>query len=136
MGGSLAMRARVGSPVWVVLAVLGLLAVAWLQWRGEPDLAGPPPASAAATVAAPDTRAEAARYDLERDEARGGHTLARHVGWSDDQLRARLRRELDIAAASTYTDRATAERVIAAALDRDRRRVDAWIARVGNRPNL
>jgi hypothetical protein len=69
-------------------------------------------------------------------EQLGGHTLARHVGWSDDELLARLRREPDISAASTYSDRATAERIVAAALARDKRRVDAWAAREGSRPNL
>jgi uncharacterized protein YcbX len=78
----------------------------------------------------------AAASDLAAAERRGGHTLARHVGRTDDDLRDRLRREPGIAAASTYTDRATAERVIAAALTRSRRRVDAWVARTGPRPNL
>ena len=133
-------RTRVVSPVWAAVVMLGLLAVVWLQWRQTPAPTAPPPATAATaptTPAAPPTaQAEAARYDLGRDETRGGHTLARHVGWSDDDLRARLRREPDISAASTYTDRATAERVVAAALTRDQRRVDAWVARQGNRPNL
>jgi len=60
------------------------------------------------------------RYDLERDEKRGGHTLARHVGRSDADLGERLRRERQISAASTYTDRATAERVVALALAQQR----------------
>jgi hypothetical protein len=34
----------------------------------------------------------AARRDLARDEARGGHTLARHVGLSDKGLLARAAR--------------------------------------------
>ena len=133
-------RRRVVSPVSAAVAMLVVLAVAWLQWRREPAPASPPalpaPASAPATAAVPDAPVEAVRYDLGRDEARGGHTLARHVGWSDDQLRARLRREPDISAASTYTDRLTAERVVAAALARDKRRVETWFARVGSRPNL
>jgi hypothetical protein len=76
------------------------------------------------------------RYDLERDERRGGHTLARHVGRSDADLRARLRREPQISAASTYTDLVTAERVVALALAQHRRRVDDWLSRQGARPNL
>jgi hypothetical protein len=51
--------------------------------------------------------------DLAASELMGGHTLARHVGRTDGQLRERLRREPNIAAASTYSDRATAERVVA-----------------------
>ncbi|MCE7960411.1 MAG: cytoplasmic protein, partial [Acidobacteria bacterium ACB2] len=69
-------------------------------------------------------------------EARGGHTLARHVGLSDAQLRERLRREPRISAASTYTDRPTAERVVGAALAAGRKRIEGWRSREGRRPNL
>lgn len=75
-------------------------------------------------------------YDLRRDERRGGHTLARHVGRSDADLRDRLRREGGISAASTFTDRTTAERVVFEALERERHRVAAWLDRRGPRPNL
>jgi len=75
-------------------------------------------------------------HDLARDETRGGHTLSRHVGRTDDQLRARLRRDHHVAAASTYTDRPTAETVVAAALAEDAARVRAWRRRHGPRPNL
>jgi len=105
-----------------------------------------PPASSlpdgtVAVVAPASTRtapaaAAADRYNLERDETRGGHTLARHVGRSDADLRDRLNRERGISAASTYTDRLTAEHVVAAALAQNRRRVDQWLARHGPRPNL
>jgi hypothetical protein len=77
-----------------------------------------------------------AGYDLARDEALGGHTLARHVGRTDAQLAERLRREPQISAASTYADHATASRVVAEALDASRDRVDAWARRQGRRPNL
>ena len=70
-------------------------------------------------LAASPLRAEAAeRRDLARDERRGGHTLARHVGLSDDDLRERLRREPRIAAASTWTDRRVAEQVVGETLAR------------------
>jgi hypothetical protein len=74
--------------------------------------------------------------DLERDEGAGGHTLHRHVGLSDDELRVRLKRERHIAAASSYTDRATAERIVGETLERSRNRIQAWLARAGARPNL
>lgn len=73
--------------------------------------------------------------DLERDEQRGGHTIARHVGRTDAQLRARLARE-GIAAASTYPDLETAERIVAQALAENERRVGRWIDRRGPRSNL
>lgn len=81
--------------------------------------------------------AEAAkRRDLARDEKRGGHTLARHVGLSDAELRDRLKRDQRISAASTYTDRATAEEAVAAAIKAGRKRVDQWVSRDGSRANL
>jgi hypothetical protein len=80
--------------------------------------------------------AAAPRRDLGIDESRGGHTLARHVGRTDSQLLERLAREPRISAASTYTDRATAETVVALALERERSRVQAWRGRYGSRPNL
>jgi hypothetical protein len=86
-------------------------------------------AAAAAAAAAPPR-------DLGRDEAMGGHTLARHVGRTVEQLRERLDRERGISAASTYTDRATAERVVAEALAQASGRVAGWTARRGSRPNL
>jgi hypothetical protein len=44
-------------------------------------------------------RTAIARYDLGHDEARGGHTLARHVARTDGELRERLARERNISAA-------------------------------------
>ena len=61
--------------------------------------------------------AESAReYDLERDESRGGHTLDKHVGRSDDELRERLAREPNISAASTWTNRKIAEEAVSETL--------------------
>ena len=76
------------------------------------------------------------RRDLGFDEARGGHTLARHVGRTDEQLRARLRAQPQISAASTYPDRETAELVVAAILDAEGARIQSWSRRRGTRPNL
>jgi hypothetical protein len=66
----------------------------------------------------------------------GGHTLDRHIGKTDEELVARLRREPDISSASTYTDRQTAERVIGAALATNRSAFEKWRARQGRRPNF
>jgi hypothetical protein len=76
------------------------------------------------------------RYDLSRDENRGGHTLRKHVGRSDEELRDRLNREREISAASTWTDRAAAEETVGAALQAERRKVDNWMQRGDRRPNL
>ena len=137
-------RAPIRATAW-----LGLLAVVLQVACQAATPASPPPQASSAPAAAPaaETReapappasrapaADNTGYDLARDEARGGHTLARHVGRTDAQLRDRLQRE-QISAASTYTDRATAERVVARTLARQRSRVDQWLARKGSRPNL
>jgi hypothetical protein len=74
--------------------------------------------------------------DLSADEAMGGHTLARHVGKTDEELGQRLRREPQISTASTYTDRATAESVVGSALAEGGRAFDGWRRRTGRRPNF
>jgi len=75
-------------------------------------------------------------HDLSIDEAMGGHTLARHVGRTDAQLAERLRLEKQISAASTYTDRAAADRSVGAALADGGAKLSNWQRRVGRRPNL
>jgi len=75
------------------------------------------------------------RYNLQRDEARGGHTLQRHVGKSDAELRERLQNE-SISADSTYADRTTAEMAVAAAIRENPRRIDNWLHRPGGHSNL
>jgi hypothetical protein len=77
-----------------------------------------------------------AGYDLERDEQSGGHTLSRHVARTDDELRERLARERNISAASTWTDRATAEAVVGEALAAERGSVESWTGRGFPRANL
>ena len=74
--------------------------------------------------------------DLSQDEAAGGHTLRKHVGRSDDQLRERLRHERTISAASTWSDRETAERAVGIALQQNRDKIDRWLNRSGGHPNL
>jgi hypothetical protein len=75
-------------------------------------------------------------HDLSQDEKSGGHTLKKHVGRSDEQLRQRLERERRISAASTYTDRETAERVVAAALQHEQPKIRRWLEREAGHPNL
>lgn len=75
------------------------------------------------------------RYDLARDEARGGHTLERHIGKSDAELRERLESE-SISADSTYADRATAEMAVGAAIRENSGKIDRWQHRPGGHSNL
>jgi hypothetical protein len=92
------------------------------------------PAAPARQASADVSSAE--RRDLAADEARGGHTLDRHVGRSDDELRRRLAEERGISAASTFTDRATAERVVGATLAREAGRVARWLSGGGGNLTL
>jgi len=94
------------------------------------------PGSEARSEYSNDSRGAASRYDLERDEERGGHTLRKHVARTDEQLRERLEHERNISAASTWTDRATAETVVAEALSAEKSRVDNWMRRGYPRSNL
>jgi hypothetical protein len=103
----------------------------------------PTPAGNAASApgAAPATRPERPRAsspirDLSQDEAAGGHTLRKHVGRTDAELRQRLRRERAIAAASTWTDRDTAQQAVGVALEQNRDKIDRWLNRPGGHPNL
>ena len=73
--------------------------------------------------------------DLGADEAHGGHTLKKHVVRTDTELRERLRRERNISAASTYTDRRTAEDFVGECLAENQGRVMQWLDRE-NHPNL
>lgn len=104
--------------------------------KGTPGIAEEPqPASKSASSGAPASTTSGARYDLERDEGRGGHTLKKHVGRTDKQLQERLLRER-ISAASTWTDREAAEVTVAEALRADESRVEKWEGRGYPRANL
>ena len=95
-----------------------------------PSTTTPAPATPAPRPESTPTR------DLAVDESLGGHTLSRHVGKTDAELADRLRREPGISAASTYTDRIVAERVVGAALARAGGKLTTWEQRSGRRPNL
>jgi hypothetical protein len=89
-------RTREGTgSVRRALAVLGLLAATGML-IGACGPGGPPAPSSDTppTQSAPaDVRSTGRdRYDLGRDEARGGHTLERHGGRSEDELEDRLDR--------------------------------------------
>jgi len=70
---------------------------------------------------------------LEAHEAAGGHTIARHVAKELEYLAQRLARNPRMEAASTFPDRATAERVIAEALEMRASEVRTWLAGSGKR---
>jgi len=116
-----------------IAAVLALIALVACQ----------PPSStsgAGAAIAEHSNRSQAAATghtrDLSQDEAAGGHILRKHVGRTDEQLLERLNHERNISGASTYTDRATAERAVGVAIAQSQDRIQRWLSRSGGRPNL
>jgi hypothetical protein len=111
--------------VLVTLVALGLI----LVWRMHLLKSTRPSAHGGSSPTAVVAATGATTHDLLWNEQQGGHTLARHVGRSDQDLAARLEREGGIAAASTFDDRATAEAVVAATLDREQGRIASWLRR-------
>lgn len=99
----------------------------------EPPAGGTPTSTPAP---ASTSRHDLSRHDLSQDEADGGHTLRKHVGRTDDELRQRLRRERDISAASTWNDRDSAELAIGAAIAQQSEKINRWLARENGHPNL
>lgn len=68
---------------------------------------------------------------LGAEEALGGHTIARHVGRTEAELRLRLVQQPAIPAASTFLTLKDAERVVAAALRANKGAIKAWAAAAG-----
>jgi hypothetical protein len=123
----------------LLIAALAAVSLCACGPSGSATPAGQATAPAATPAAAVERSQDVpttASHDLSIDEAMGGHTLERHVGKTDAELRARLEREPQISAASTYTDRAAAERLVGAALQSGNRALAAWRERSGRRPNF
>jgi Bacterial CdiA-CT RNAse A domain len=115
------------------------LPICWLIWLAALGChSTQPPLAANSVVVARDAGATAIgpSRDLTQDESAGGHTLRKHVGQTDEQLRDRLGEEGNISAASTWSDRATAEHTVGLALEQNRDRINRWLNRSGRHPNL
>ena len=132
---------RPGTHLACLLALVAILSGAWTT--AAPAVFDPSGQTAIGqAVEAPGPRAPAtalpdeARRDLRSDERLGGHTLARHIGRTDAELAARLQREGQITAASTYVDVETAERVVGVTLARSSNRLATWLRQRGPRTNL
>ena len=123
------------AAIFVVLACAAAAVTCRRHADGPPNAAAAVPATPAGVDESRHQAPAALRRDLSADESMGGHTLARHVGRTDAELAERLRRER-VSAASTYSDRAAAERAVGAALERNDRQLSAWEHRSGRRPNL
>ena len=68
----------------------------------------------------------AGRFSLVAEEAAGGHTIAKHVGQTEEALRARLVREPKIPAASSFSSLRIAEDVISRALKAEENGIRSW----------
>ncbi|MEO6237054.1 MAG: RNase A-like domain-containing protein [Vicinamibacterales bacterium] len=126
---------RLATAVWLLAAAVGIAAACN---RHDPAAQQQPPAAKGAQPASsrPPHVPAAQGRDLSIDESMGGHTLARHVGKTDADLAERLRREPQISAASTYTDRAAAGRAVGSAVESSSLQLASWSKRQGRRPNL
>jgi hypothetical protein len=122
----------------LVLVLVALTACVGSQPGQAPEAqtASAAPVAASAQPQPGPARAAASTRDLSVDESMGGHTLTRHVGRTDAELAERLRREPQISAASTWSDRDTADRAVGAALASADGKLTSWERRTGRRPNL
>jgi filamentous hemagglutinin len=70
---------------------------------------------------------------LQAHEAAGGHLIARHVGKTNADLTARLNAQPNINAASSFPDRATAERAVSSALNANAASISQFLNGSGGR---
>lgn len=64
---------------------------------------------------------------LDAHERVGGHMLSRHVGKSAEQLKQRLAGDSRISAASSFTDKKTAETAVAATIAANQKKISSWL---------
>jgi hypothetical protein len=89
--------------------------------------------AAEAAEAAP-VAACADAVDLTAEEAAGGHTIAKHIGKTEAELRLRLSQEPRITAASSFRNLTEAEQFVSQALQRNSVAIEGWAqtARAGD----
>lgn len=81
---------------------------------------------ASALAAARTIAVRAGRISLAGHEAQGGHTIARHVAQTEEQLRARLAAQTRIPAASSFETLVQAEKAVSAGLRANRTAIAQW----------
>lgn len=117
-----------------LILLVALASVSGITGCEHPQGAASSPDKAPASTKL-DTLPAAAR-DLSQDDEQGGHTLRKHVAKTDNELRQRLAREHNLSAASTYTDRESAERVVGTTLNLQRDKIQRWLDAGTEHPNL
>lgn len=131
-------KSALGVRLWslaVISLPLALISVVLVSCQPQSNEANPNPPATSQESRPEKSLLDGPTHDLSQDEALGGHVLRKHVGQSEEDLRRRLRREENITAASTYTDRATAEHVVGAALAQSEDQIRNWLAQ-DRHPNL
>jgi Bacterial CdiA-CT RNAse A domain len=109
----------------------------------DPDTAGKvgtavdilvPLAAAAGVGAARLIAVRAGTIDLMAEEAAGGHTIAKHIGKTEAELRLRLTQEPRITAASSFRNLTEAEQLVSQAIQRNSVAIKGWAqtARAGD----
>ncbi|MEC0281563.1 ribonuclease YeeF family protein [Terribacillus saccharophilus] len=75
---------------------------------------------------------------LKSHELKGGHLLDRHVGKTDKELLDRLKSNSKITGSSSFTDRATAEKVASSVLvnPKNKDKIQKWLENPNSRPTL
>jgi Bacterial CdiA-CT RNAse A domain/Pre-toxin TG len=75
---------------------------------------------------------------LAAHEAKGGHLIAKHVGKTDAELLQRLKDDPKITGASTFKDRATAEKIVSKVLNdpENIKKIQKWLSNPNSRPTL
>ncbi|MCU5338299.1 hypothetical protein OCA10_03630 [Bacillus cereus] len=75
---------------------------------------------------------------LAAHEARGGHLIERHIGKTDEELLQRLESNSTITGASTFADRATAEKIANEVLSnpQNTEKINRWLNNPDSKPTL
>ncbi|MGH0950666.1 WXG100 family type VII secretion target [Bacillus mycoides] len=90
------------------------------------------------TVKPGDSSSLAPGGGLAAHEARGGHLIERHVGKTDEELLQRLESNSTITGASTFADRATAEKIANEVLSnpQNTEKINRWLNNPDSKPTL
>lgn len=90
------------------------------------------------TVKPGDSSSLAPGGGLAAHEARGGHLIERHIGKTDEELLQRLESNSTITGASTFADRATAEKITNEVLSnpRNTEKINRWLNNPDSKPTL
>lgn len=90
------------------------------------------------TVKPGDSSSLAPGGGLAAHEARGGHLIERHIGKTDEELLQRLESNSTITGASTFADRATAEKIANEVLSnpQNTEKINRWLNNPDSKPTL